>query len=121
MENCPIKSDRGNMGRLRELNYRGTGIIEVPSFIRHLLGLELLDLSHYQNLLSLPDSIFCLSSQNTLRVEYCPKLKATLNVKLEVRLSSLQYLSLTCHILKGVVLWENNCFSSLRTLNPQCD
>ena len=28
---------------------------------------------------------------------------------------------MTCRILKSGVIWGNNCFSSLKTLNPQCD
>ena len=54
------------MGRLREVNFRRTGIIEVPSSIRHLHGLEFLDLSHCRRLQSLPDSICSLGSLQTL-------------------------------------------------------
>ena len=107
LKHCPIKSFpeiEENMGMLRELNLSNTGIIEVPSSIRHLQGLERLDISCCRNLLSLPDSIFSLSSLKTLWVESCPKLEAILNMELDVRLSSLQHLNLTCHILKGAVI-----------------
>ena len=68
-----IKSFPENMGRwLRELDFSGTGIIEVPSSIRHLHGLEYLNLSSCQNLWSLPNSICSLSSLKILRVQDCP-------------------------------------------------
>ena len=41
-----------NMGRLREIYFCETGVIEVPSSIRHLHGLEYLNLSSCRNLLS---------------------------------------------------------------------
>ena len=113
-----------NMGRLRELDFSRTGIIEVHSSIRHLHGLEYLNLSHCLNLLSLPDSIYSLSPLTTLLMVNCPKFKAIVDVNdvnMEVCLGSLQHLIVTCHILKAGVIWENNCFSSLKTLNPQWD
>ena len=120
---CPIKSfpEIGeNMGRLRELDLRKTYVIEIPSSIRHLHGLEHLDLRGCPNLLSLPDSIYSLSTLKTLQVEKCPKLKA-INVELEVRLSSLQHLNLTCQILGSGVIWQNSRCYSLKTLNPWGD
>ena len=60
-----------NMGRLRELDFSRTGIIEVSSSIRHLHGLEYLNLSCCKRLLSLPDSICCLSSLETLQLKDC--------------------------------------------------
>ena len=83
VENCPIKSfpEIGeNMGRLRELNFSRTGIIEVPSSIRHLQGLEYLDLSYCKNLLSPPNSIFSLSSLKTFQVQCCP-IKSFLEIR----------------------------------------
>ena len=97
------------------LDFSGTGIEEVPSSIRHLHGLEDLNLSYCQNLLSLPDSICCLSSLKTLLVKNCPKF---LNVELELFSSSL---NLSCRILKSGVICRNNCFYSLKTLNLRCD
>ena len=123
LEGCPIKSfpEIGeNMGRLRELDLRETYVIKIPSSIRHLHGLEHLDLRGCLDLSSLPDSIYSLSTLKTLQVGNCPKLK-TINVELEVRLSSLQHLNLTCQILGSGVIWQNNRCSSLKTLNPWTD
>ena len=61
-----------NMGRLRELNVSATGIIEVSSSIRHLHGLEYLNLSCCKKLLSLPNSICSLSSLKTLQLKDFP-------------------------------------------------
>ena len=123
LEGCPIKSfpEIGeNMGRLRELDLRKTYVIEIPSYIRHLHGLEHLDLRGCLDLPSLPYSIYSLSTLKTLQLENCPKLK-TINVELEVRLSSLQHLNLTCQILGSGVIWQNNRCTSLKTLNPWTD
>lgn len=60
-----------NMGKLRELNFRRTGITELPSSIRHLNGLEDLDLSCCTRLWNLPDSICCLSSLQALSLAGC--------------------------------------------------
>ena len=78
------------MERLRVLDFSGTGIEEVSSSIWHLHGLEDLNLSYCQNLLSLPNNIFSLSSLKTLLVKNCPKLGIELNVDLEPCSSSLQ-------------------------------
>ena len=161
---------KGDMGRLRELNLSLTGILKLPSSIRHLHGLEDLDLSYCKNLVSLPDSIYGLSSLQTLLLSGCsdlkgfpginigslkalelldlsgcrnlnrlpvsisnlssikipgvkngPQQKAILQVNVGVDLCSLKSLDLTCHILKSGAIWSNGCFSSLKTLNPQCD
>ena len=107
-----------NMGTLRELDFSRTGIIEVHSSIKHLHGLEYLNLSHCLNLLSLPNSMYSLSSLTTLLMVNCSKFKVIFDVNMEVCLSSLKRLIVTCHILKAGVIWENSCFSSLKTLNP---
>ena len=99
---------------------RKTYVIEIPSSIRHLHGLEHLDLRGCLDLQSLPDSIYSLSTLKTLQVENCPKLK-TINVELEVRLRSLHHLNLTCQILGSGVIWQHNRHSSLKTLNPWTD
>ena len=77
------------MGRLRELNFSKTSVVKVPSSIRHLDGLEYLDLRGCPNLSSLPGSIFSLSSLKTLLVENCLKLETILNVELELCLRSI--------------------------------
>ena len=56
------------MSKLRNINLRGTGIVEVPLSIGHLNGLEYLDLSWCRNLVSLPESIYNLRSLETLIV-----------------------------------------------------
>ena len=111
-----------NMGRLRVLDFSGIGIEEVPSSIRHLHGLEDLNLSYCQNLMSLPDSICCLISLKPVLVENCSKLGAVVNVELELCSSSLarQPLNLTFRILKSRVICRNSCFYSFKTLNPRC-
>ena len=53
MVGCPIRSfpEIGeNMERLRELDLSKTDIIQVPSSIRHVQGLEYLDLSCCQKI-----------------------------------------------------------------------
>ena len=105
------------------LDFSGTGIEEVPSSIRHLHGLEDLNLSYCQNLMNLPDSICCLSSLKPVLVKNCPKLRTVVNVELELCLSSLaqQPLNVTFRILKSGVICRNSCFYSFKTLNPRCD
>ena len=100
------------MSKLREINLSGTAIVEVPSSIEHLNGLEYFDLSCCENLVSLPESIFNLRSLKTLDVRGCSKLE-----RLEVKLNENGYL--TCSILKGGVIQSSDCFSSLKTLNQQ--
>ena len=105
------------------LDFSGTSIEEVPSSIRHLHGLEDLNLSYCQNLMSLPDSICCLSSLKPVLVKNCPKLGTVVNVELELCSSFLarQSFNLTCRILKSGVICRNSCFYSFKTLNPRCD
>ena len=112
-----------NMGSLRVLDFSGTGIEEVSLSIRHLHGLEDLNLSNCQNLLSLPNSIFYLSSLKNLLLKTCSKLGTILNVELEFCSSSIRRrpLILTYSILNSGVICENSCFYSLKTLNPRCD
>ena len=100
------------MSKLREIYLNDTAIVEVPSSIEHLNGLKYFDLSWCENLVSLPESICNLRSLITLDVEGCSKLE-----RLEVMPNEEEYL--TCHILKGGVIWGNDCFSSLNTLNLQ--
>ena len=100
------------MRKLRKIDLNGTAIVEVPSSIEHLNGLEYFNLSWCKNLVSLPESIFNLRSLKTLDVRGCSKLK-----RLEVELNKNGYL--TCSILKGGVIQSSDCFSSLKTLNQQ--
>ena len=98
------------MSKLREIDMSGTAIVEVPSSIEHLNGLEYFGLSLCENLVSLPESIFNLRSLETLDVVGCSKLE---------RLVVLTNEDASYSILKGGVIWSNNCFSSLNTLNLQ--
>ncbi|KAJ9676213.1 hypothetical protein PVL29_024957 [Vitis rotundifolia] len=97
-----ILSCRGcNMRKLRELNLSGIAIVEVPLSIKHLNGLEDLDLGNCKNLVTLPESICSLRSLKTLKLNDCSKLSSFLEIKAIVELSSsighlkaLEYLSL---------------------------
>ena len=100
------------MSKLREIDLCDTAIVEVPSSIEHLNGLEDFNLSCCENLVSLPKSIYNLRSLQILDVGDCSKL-----VRLVVKPNENRYL--TCHILEGGVIWGNRCVSSLDTLNLQ--
>ena len=100
------------MSKLREIDLSGTAIVEVPSSIEHLNGLEYFDLSQCKNLVSLPESICNLRSLEILDVRGCSKLE-----RLVVEPNEEWYL--TCCILKPGITWDNDCFSSLNTLNLQ--
>ena len=69
------------MRELRALNLSGTAIMEVPPSIKHLNGLEDLDLGNCQNLVSLPMSICSLRSLKTLKLNKCSKLKSFLEIQ----------------------------------------
>ena len=100
------------MSKLREIYLNETAIVEVPSSIEHLNGLEYFDLSCCENLVSLPESICNLRSLKTLDVQGCSKLE-----RLVVMPNEECYL--TCHILKLGITWSNGCLSPLDTLNLQ--
>ena len=127
------------MRKLRELNLSGTAIMEVPPSIKHLNGLEDLDLGNCKNLVSLPESICSLRSLKTLKLDGCLKLQkvpkdlghlqclqkltlAYISCELDCLsgLCSLRILHLTkCNLTQGIVQ-SNNCLSSpevLRMLN----
>ena len=72
---------KGNMRELRALNFSGTAIMEVPPSIKHLNGLEDLDLGNCQNLVNLPMSICSLRSLKTLKLNKCSKLKSFLEIQ----------------------------------------
>ena len=103
------------MRSLRELNLSRTGIMELPSSIRHLNGLEDLDLSSCENLLSLPDSICSLSSLQTLLLKRCSELKAFPDINIG-SLKALKLLDLShCKNLESLPESIYN-LSSLKTL-----
>ena len=105
-----------NIGSLRKLDFSSTGIIEVPSSIRHLHALEALDLNYCRNLLSVSDSIYSLSSLKTLSLVGCLGLKGFPNTNIE-SLKSLKSLNLS-GCLKLESLPVSICkLSSLQTLN----
>ena len=66
-----------NQGKYEQtkINLYGTTIIEVPSSIEHLNGLEDFNFSWCFKLVSLPRSIFNLSSLQTIYLYNCLKLK----------------------------------------------
>ncbi|XP_034674570.1 disease resistance protein RPV1-like [Vitis riparia] len=63
-----------NMENLRELHLNETAIKELPSSIKHLNRLEVLNLDHCKNLVTLPESICNLCFLRVLTVSYCSKL-----------------------------------------------
>ena len=118
LKNFPeIKDDMKN---LKMLDLSKTAIKELPSSIGHLQALENLDLSGCEDLESLPVSICNLSSLQTLNVNNCQKLEGILMLDLGGDLCSLRSVHVTCHVLKSGVIWSNDRFSSLKTLNPHC-
>ncbi|KAL6316357.1 hypothetical protein AAG906_017994 [Vitis piasezkii] len=103
------------MRSLRKLNLSHTGIMGLPSSIRHLNGLEDLDLSSCNKLLSLPDSIYSLSSLRTLNLVECSKLVGFPDINIG-SLKALEYLDLSwCENLESL---PNSIgrLSSLQTL-----
>ena len=99
-----------NMSKLREINLSGTAIIEVPSSIEHLNGLEYFNLSGCFNLVSLPRSICNLSSLQTLYLDSCSKLKGFPEMKdnmgnlerLNLRFTAIEELSSSVGHLKAL-------------------
>ncbi|KAJ9676060.1 hypothetical protein PVL29_024855 [Vitis rotundifolia] len=65
----------GNMGKLREFNFSGTSINEVPLSIKHLNGLEELLLEDCKKLVAFSENIGSLSSLKSLKLKGCSKLK----------------------------------------------
>ncbi|KAJ9700898.1 hypothetical protein PVL29_006295 [Vitis rotundifolia] len=66
---------KGNMRELRVLDLSGTAIMDLPSSITHLNGLQYLNLIDCKNLVNLPDSICNLTSLRKLSVDTCPNFK----------------------------------------------
>ncbi|XP_011011965.1 PREDICTED: TMV resistance protein N-like isoform X2 [Populus euphratica] len=65
----------GNMNCLMKLRLDGTGIAELSSSIRLLIGLGLLSMTNCKNLESIPSSIGCLKSLKKLDLSCCSALK----------------------------------------------
>ena len=63
------------MGKLREFNFSGTSINEVPLSIKHLNGLEELLLEDCKKLVAFSENIGSLSSLKSLKLKGCSKLK----------------------------------------------
>ena len=106
---------KGDMGRLRELNLSLTCITELPSSIRHLHGLEDLDLSYCRNLMNLPSSIYSLGSLQTLLLKGCSNLKDFPDVNIG-NLKALKLLDLSgCNTRRNLPAAIGN-LSSLETL-----
>ena len=64
----------GDMSRLTKLFLSNTAIKNLPSSVKHLIGLIELDLSNCKNLSSLVDAICCMTSLKSLNLSGCPKL-----------------------------------------------
>ncbi|KAJ6973571.1 TMV resistance protein N-like [Populus alba x Populus x berolinensis] len=65
----------GNMNCLMKLCLDETGIAELSSSIRHLIGLEVLSMNNCKNLKSIPSSIHCLKSLKKLDMSGCFELE----------------------------------------------
>ncbi|KAG6620983.1 hypothetical protein I3842_Q046000 [Carya illinoinensis] len=65
----------GNMNCLRQLDFDGNALVELPSSIGHLIGLTSLSLKGCKSLLSLPSAICGLTSLKTLDLSGCSKLE----------------------------------------------
>ena len=92
----------GNMKLLRELLLEGTAIIELPSSVECLTGLNILILYDCKNLVCLPDTICSLTSLNTIDLGRCSKFN-----KLPEDLgniTSLEYLNLSQTAIKELPL-----------------
>ncbi|XP_034674575.1 disease resistance protein RPV1-like [Vitis riparia] len=129
-----------NMENLRVLHLNKTAIKELPSSIKHLNRLEVLNLDSCENLVTLPESICDLCFLEVLDVSYCSKLhKLPQNLG---RLQSLKHLhafglnSTCCQLLslsglcsleklilhgsklmQGEILSDICCLYSLEVLN----
>ena len=101
------------MENLRELYLDGTGIINLPSSIVHLKGIEYLDLAHCENLESLPESICNLRYLRTLLVHNCPELDISDKFPSVVSKMSFQDIRVGCR------LEPQFGFLPLRNLKPK--
>uniref|UniRef100_A0A2N9FDV1 AAA+ ATPase domain-containing protein n=1 Tax=Fagus sylvatica TaxID=28930 RepID=A0A2N9FDV1_FAGSY len=63
-----------NMQQFRELSLNGTAIKKLPSSIKHLTGLTLLNLRDCKNLVCLPSGVYSLKSLRELVLSGCSKL-----------------------------------------------
>ena len=95
---------------LRKLQLGGTAIQELPSSIRNLKGLQILDLAYCSNLLSLPETICHLKSLAFLSCQGCSQLKSFPEIredmenlrKLQLGGTSIQELPSSIQSLKGL-------------------
>eukprot|EP00261_Vitis_vinifera_P039751 XP_019080994.1 PREDICTED: TMV resistance protein N isoform X2 [Vitis vinifera] len=116
-----IIKDMENIGRLELM---GTSLKELPPSIEHLKGLEELDLTNCENLVTLPSSICNIRSlerlvlQNCSKLQELPKNPMTLQCSDMIGLCSLMDLNLSgCNLMGGAIPSDLWCLSSLRRLN----
>ena len=102
------------MSKLRTIDLRSTAIVEVPSSIKHLNGLEYLNLRLCKNLVSLSESICKLRSLQTLIVASCSELKSFPNLKDDME--NLETLDLSGTAIKELPS-SIGCLKSLQSLD----
>ncbi|XP_019071940.2 disease resistance protein RUN1 isoform X1 [Vitis vinifera] len=117
-----IKDDMEN---LKRLDFRETSIEELPSLIGRQKALQHLDLSSCKNLRSLSESIFNLSSLETLIVRGCSNLKRFPEIKddmenlkmLDLRETGIEELTSSIGRLKALQRLDLSGCKSLRSLS----
>ncbi|RVX13110.1 TMV resistance protein N [Vitis vinifera] len=94
-----LPENMGNMENLRQLYLNYTAILNLPSSIEHLKGLEYLSLEWCDNLITVPQSIFNLTALKFLSFSCCSKLeKLPEDLKSLKRLETLSLHGLNCQL-----------------------